>query len=590
MDPQLIIFAIESAIRLGIKINEVLLDETTNRDLVLPLGDLFGDIDVGNAATYFDDHPELVQAHGRYHGLTSAERVQAYKAMVAINRKLGRADEAIEANQVLERLDAFEQFGKGSGPGHPARRILGTVVEIGIDYFATHPEAMGKDSSAKRIVQAFVLRLDEVDFAEGSPIEIAGDVLTAALHTLDEDVTLLDDDERLHALLHGVTSALITEVAGAASAGDLLARKNLVQRLGSSVLRGAAGAFTENLDLFLPGDGTARTLVESTLTQVMEGVRAHSDLFTNESLELIFRSGLRAVGENAALFSDRKMLQSLITSTTLALTDATGRTLFSAETVAAVVAGALTSASENVDTLIEAKDPQHQRLARAVGAMALGLSTQLGADPSLKDLLSRRQLVDLTQEVFGEVARHPDALLGDHADDPRMSALAQVIGSVAGALGNHPGHLLDGGGLQKLVMVALQVGVRNADGLLDLDHADPTTNLLFRALKEVATAVAGSDDPRRLVDRQGFVDLVTQVLPVVSANLDPLLATQDPLVQRTVARALQLANGAVRGRVDGRNLPLLVRGLLVEVLWDELDLTNDIQIETAAKRILRAVA
>jgi len=33
----------------------------------------------------------------------------------------------------------------------------------------------------------------------------------AALQTLDENVTLLDDDERLHALLHGVTSAFIKE-------------------------------------------------------------------------------------------------------------------------------------------------------------------------------------------------------------------------------------------------------------------------------------------------------------------------------------------------------------------------------------------
>ena len=55
MDPQLVIFAIESAIRLGIKINEVLLDETSSRALVLPLGSLFGDIDTGLDYT----HPDL---------------------------------------------------------------------------------------------------------------------------------------------------------------------------------------------------------------------------------------------------------------------------------------------------------------------------------------------------------------------------------------------------------------------------------------------------------------------------------------------------------------------------------------------------
>jgi hypothetical protein len=590
MDPTLVIFVIESAIRLGIKINEVLLDETSARALVLPLSSLFGDINEAKAVEYFDHHPELVTPGGIYVGLTRPQLVDAYKAMMAVNRKFGEGDDGASAVDVVRRIQAFEQFGKGFGPKHPVRRILGTVVEIGIDYFATHPEAMGKNSSARRIVHAFVLRLDDIDFAEGAPVEIAGDVLMAALQTLDEDVTLLDDHERLHALLRGVTSALITELDGAKNATELLSRKNLVQRLGSSILRGAAGAFMGNIDLFLPGDGTTRRLVGSTLTQVMDGIRDQPNLFTNESLELIFRSGLRAVGENPELFSDKKVLQALIASTVQALTDATGQELFSEETVAAVVAGALAAATENVGTLLDPKDPQKQLLARAASAVALGLSTQLGAHPSLKGLLARQQLIGLTQHVFGEVARHPEALLGGPPGDARRSALAQVIGSVAVALGDDPRRLVDGQGLQQLVRIALGAAVQNAGSLLDLEHDDPKTNPLFRALREVVTAVVTTDDARRLVNRQGFVDLVAQVLPVVSANLGPMVAQQDSLVQRTVAQALQLANGALRGRIDGRNLPLLVHGLLVEVFWDELDVANKEQTVRAATRILRAAA
>jgi len=593
MDPQLVIFAIESAIRLGMKINEVLLDETSARSLVLPLGSLADDVAVGNADDYFFHHPELLSAGGIYAGLTGPQRVDAYKALVAVNRKLGQADDAPSAAEVAQRLQAFEQFGKGFGPKSPLQRILGTVVEIGIDYFATHPEAMGKDSSARKIVSALVQRLDKIDFAEGTPNEIVGDVLTAALQTLDENVTLLDDDQRLQTLLHGVTSALVGEIANIGKdegAGELVSRRNLIERLGSSVLRGAAGAFTENLDLFLPGDGTAHALVESTLTQVMDGIRDKSNLFTNESLELIFRSGLRAVGENAALFSDQKVLQGLITSTANALVDATGKQLFSEETVAAIVAGALGTVSANAGTLVDPKDPRQQLLARAVTAMAQGLSTALGADPSLKDLLSRQQLIDLTQTVFDEVARDPEALLGDPAGDARTTALAQVLGSVAAALGKDPRRLVDGQGLQELVRVALGAAVQNAGGLLDLDRANPKTNVLYGALSELAIAVATTDDPRRLVTRQGFVDLVTQVLPVVSANVGPLVAKKDPLVQQTVAAALQLANGALGGRIDGRNLSMLVRGLLVQVLWDELDLADRDKTVAAATGILRAAA
>src|SRR5262245_18928661 len=125
MDPQLIIFAIESAIRLGIKINEVLLDETSGRALVLPLGSLFGDIDTGRAAEYFDDHPDLVRPGGIYAGLRGQQQiVDAYKAMVAISRKFGHGDDVASAVDVVHKIQKFEQFGKGFGPKHPVRRIL----------------------------------------------------------------------------------------------------------------------------------------------------------------------------------------------------------------------------------------------------------------------------------------------------------------------------------------------------------------------------------------------------------------------------------------------------------------------------------
>ena len=44
MDPSLIIFAIESAIRIGRKLNDILIDETIERPLVLPVGRLYANI------------------------------------------------------------------------------------------------------------------------------------------------------------------------------------------------------------------------------------------------------------------------------------------------------------------------------------------------------------------------------------------------------------------------------------------------------------------------------------------------------------------------------------------------------------------
>ena len=52
----------------------------------------------------------------------------------------------------------------------------------------------------------------------------------------------------------------------------------------------------------------------------------------------------------------------------------------------------------------------------------------------------------------------------------------------------------------------------------------------------------------------------------------------------------RLANGALKGRIDGRNLPILARELLVRVVWKKLDLANQDDILAVATDILREAA
>lgn len=101
----------------------------------------------------------------------------------------------------------------------------GTVVEIGIDYFVANPQALGKDSSARRVVAAFLVGINDVDFAEGESIDVVGDVLMAALKVLGDNATLVSNDTRIHVLLGGVTDALRNDLkeAGKSQLGQSLA-------------------------------------------------------------------------------------------------------------------------------------------------------------------------------------------------------------------------------------------------------------------------------------------------------------------------------------------------------------------------------
>ena len=591
MDPTLIIFAIESAIRIGRKLNDILIDETVERPLVLPVGRLYADIPALDARDFFDleENRHLVEEGGPYFNFDRDELVAAYRSLNAIDGRLGGSGGTlVEAKDLVAGLHGFEQYKKGFEANPPVQRVLGILVEIGIDYFSANPEALGKDSSSRRILESFILRLDDIEFSEGTPTGIIGDVLLAALKTLDQQVTLVDDDKRLQVLLGGVTKALIEEVEKASGEAEKIRREDLIKRVGSSILRGGIGAFTENSDLFLPHDSTAGVLVQSTLAQVLVGIRDRENIFTNESIELVFKAALRAVGENSQLFSDEKILQELISSTMEVLSSREGKEVFAEETVSAILKEALDVTAENIETLIKPDHPRKQLLAATLGAIAQGLSAQLAGNGSVRALLSKRQLVELTSIVFKEVARNPEKLLGDGLGEARKTALAQIIGSVAGALGDDPVRLVNGAGFVELLRDTLKVGVQNADKLLDLESEDPKANLLYRITQEIASAVVAAEDSRDLLSRDAFVGIVRRVLPVASANLGPVIETRAPIIGRTVTVALNLAEGVLENRINEANLPDLVGELLIQVLWDELALEDEAAIVNAANTILRA--
>jgi hypothetical protein len=589
--PQLVLFAIEAGVKLGRKVYDVLVDETAERALVLPLGDLFGNVPEAEATQFFlrPENAHLIKEGGPYFGFSPAERLRAYRSILALNERVGAlGDEGRTGVEIIDQLQAFEQLKKGFGAKHPARRVLGTVVEIGIDYFAANPRALGRDSTERRLVAAFLSSLDQTDFAEGTRAEIVGDLFSAALRALGDHAALLEDDARVQALLGGVTRALIADIDALSSTGAQIRREQLLRRIGSSLLRGGAAALSENLPLFLPGDRTARALVQSTLTEMLAGIQDKEDIFTTGAIELVFAGALRATAENAELFTTKPVLQELLRRALTALTDTRGRKLFSPETIALILSEAIEVAGENVETLISPRNPQRQILASALGAMAESLAGALAGTGRVQDLLSKKQLADLARIVFLEVARHPEQLLGQELDNEKKTALAQIIGSVARALGENPARLVNGAGLVELVRLSLRVAVQNAGKLIDTSSTNPKTNVLFQILSELVAAIDRDKDPRQLVTREVFLEIARRVLSVASANLETILEERARPVEETVRIALALARGALENRINGANLPVLIEQLLRQVLWKELSLGEANAVELAARRVLQA--
>jgi len=588
MNSELIMFGIDAGIRLGQKLNDVLVDSTIEGPLLLPVGELFGSVKKSRAILFFDKHPELTAPGKPYHGLDADNKLKAYLTLKHIDMQVvGSGDISPTAIEIVSNLQRLRQYEDGFGARPAVQRVIGTIVEIGIDYFVSHPEAIGAKSSERKILQAFVESLDDVNFAEGTRDEIIGDVLVSALETLQANTSLVADSDRTQALIGGVTEALLEDIQAAGSIAAIVRRENFVRRIGSSVLRGGAQAFSENIDLFLPNDTNTKKLVSSTLNQVLAGMEGKEDLFTNESIELVFDGALKAVAENASIFSNNQAVQELISGTLVVLTDATGKKVFSRETASAVLVKALDVTAQNIETLIDPANPGKQLLANATKAVAQSLSGTLAGGGTVKDLLSRQQVISLMGVVFEEVAKHPEQLLGDSELGDRKAALAQVIGSIARALGKDPELLVNGEGFVTLVEIGLQTAAMNADKLLNLDTMNTRDNVLFKVIQQTVDAITQTGDPRKLLSRDVFLDIVEQILPVVSANLDGLIDAPDA-VQDAVSKVLELAKGSLEGRINGENLPELATELLNEVLWDELDLNESSAVTRSATRILKA--
>jgi hypothetical protein len=592
LDPNLVLFAVEAGVRLGRKLNEVLVDETAQRPLLMPLGDLFGSVTEAEAMRFFSvDQPELIKPAGSCHAIKDdrAKLIQFYRAMRGVEAQVVAPSTDLDARrkEIVGQLATLDQFDQKFQAKHPARRIFGTVVEIGVDYFAAHPEALGRDSTARKIIHAFVAGLQDTDFAEGTGRQILGDLLGSALRTLGEHVALIEDDRRLTVMLGAVTGAVAEDLRKAIQEEDEVARHQLFRRIGTSLLRGAADAFVGEIALFMPEDGTARELIQNTLGQVLQGIRGKEDIFTNETLEIIVKSALRATAENTSLLTDKKVLQELIQRTTTVLADRQWDKLFSAATAGAILHEVLEVTRENIETLLKPGRPEEQFLAQALAAMAGSLSVKLAGGGSIQDLLSRKQVVELARVVLHETARNPELLLGSDDTDPKKTVLAQVIASVAKALGDEPTLLTNGEGVLLLTQVALQVTLRNVDQLINVDTLSPSTNTLYRILQQILATLSTAEDPRRLITRTVVQEIVERVLPIVSANLEALDA-KPKLVAATIAATLELAGGALAGRVDGANLAVLIERLLILTLWDELDPDDAQKIKEAALLALRA--
>src|SRR5690606_35756693 len=93
------------------------------------------------------------------------------------------------------------------------QRMAGTFIEIGVDYFASMPGALHKDSGWGKALAGFLEAMDKVDFAEGRLSDLPERFLVAGLETLAAQPELLTGDTKMQEVVKVAAHSLSEDVA-----------------------------------------------------------------------------------------------------------------------------------------------------------------------------------------------------------------------------------------------------------------------------------------------------------------------------------------------------------------------------------------
>ena len=461
----LVLFAIRSSIKLGQQIRQAYVDSTRRRELVLPLPNFFSEINIVSAANYFAvkgqaylaNNPTVAalllkrQTPGQV--LTSEEEQEVCTLHIecenldrAKSGKLGAASDGSQISAAgFNALITIRQWQRGTDPNASAlQRIAGSLVEIGVDYFANVPGALNKDSREGKAVAGFLDAMSEIKFSEANLGELPGRLFVAALETVSENSDLLSADAKVQELVKVTTKSLSKDVAKRL---DQLADGDLVkaERVGDwaelvfrSVLSSAGGLVLSNPQRYLgiEKDGQAALVTQvgqSVLGLVLDDESLHLDrLFSRQGLETVTKAALEVLGDHPGILlkSNNTGLQKLLSAiaTELSQHDA----LFSADLLPELTRLILEKTGENLELLWPdlANNPQKHLLLTAA-SVTLGILSRKPADNQKWTLqFSAADVLTVTQTVFDELAANPTWLLdkaGQVNDNLRL-ALDAALG------------------------------------------------------------------------------------------------------------------------------------------------------------------
>lgn len=527
--PNVIIFAIRAGMRLGQEARQAYIDQTKQRKLTLtlpkfdltpPVSMVIHFFDTSAKEFLTDENPRLVELHSKAkRGLindanadadvVNSERevyleLRTYFDLILTAKKRGgpiTSDSghtfSIDEFTATMNLKQWEK----DDPANPQtlHRFAGTIIEIGIDYFATSPSFLDANSSAGKVVAGFARALDDIQFSEILVKEDAFDrivarLLVAALETASAQSELITNDDNYRDLVRIATRGVANDIQkklhqldddafASQRVGDWgeLIFRSLLSNAGQHVIDHPArylGVSGEPQGKLIAGVGSA--LIELAVEDEQIKLRR---IFSQEGLDTVIRASLAVVAQYPELVADTANagLKGLIKDVALTVSQLEGG-LITPDIAPRLIQIILEKSAANLPMIWPDLDPDEHLLLTA-GKATLQILTQAPDNQASWKLQFRTQdVLTVIDSVVDELANNPAWLVALAEDQDKY------LGSVLRA--------------------SLQVLRTRADERLSLDLAT-----------DVLQQVVGA-----IVLNAGFVEKIHNDKPFIAAALDLVFA------------------------------------------------------------------
>jgi hypothetical protein len=521
----LILFAIQSALRLGLQARAAYVDATRRRALVLPLPNYQAKSDVYDAVEYFKgpgkrhiseskflknlrDH--LGEADNITQIVNSLTEEQKTELMVLHSdfATLDFTEKGFEFENAygqftpdhLTNILMIRQWRKGNDP-YPTllRRFAGTFIEIGVDYFAHYPSPLNKNSRHGKVLYALFNSLDQIAFSEEFVEERIGDLpgrfLTATLEAVSENDEFLSGDPKYQKLIAVTSSALVKDVAsrinsirestGGAGNEDREERVRAWAELVFRSVLASGGRFVasnpkEFLGVEEPAEWELASHVgQSVLGFVLDQPEGHLDrVFGREGLEVVIWASLSALGRHPELLlhTEDIGLKSLLSQVASVLLR--HEALLETGILPELASLILDKTGENLYLLWPdwAKHPENHLLLTAAGVVLEGL-TSVPPAAKWRPQFTREDMLWVFEATFDALVNNPGWLINrsGKVNDNLKVALEALVG----VLRRQQDRRLSTHDASRILVAGLKAVARRQDFLEGLPNGMPTVAALI---------------------------------------------------------------------------------------------------------------